>query len=398
MVSKTYNYILYIVLSVAAISTMVNAPGILYGYGLVYIVALYAITRYRPVEALVLFGLSHLLSLPILLGTKAIFEIVAFASLLLRTPLVYVISRLRVSKNLGYLSTASILAILDTVIALSIALLYYGDDGIHVGLTPYEFILAIYAYPLIMSRTSRGDRSRAIVVVSSVLVVVGYIASVYAFLSLPLLLASTISLVLLVLSSRKEATRQYTAIVAIVIILIGLFLGGKPLEYNLEVISYPFKPSSWTSYRWAQLQQGIECPPTSNVFNETHSPPRLRIINTCRVVEGVVVGAPRIVNDGDFVFDIHPSEEHRDTLSLGSIILRRNRLHIEVVPADHFEVLEPVGGGVCPGDRVEIVGVFVVDTDHGMWSEIHPVNRIIVIEKNSTLQWPDCIRGIMIED
>ncbi len=394
MGGRAISYVLYVIASVAAISTMVNAPGIFYGYGLVYVSALYAIMRYSPRIAAMLFGLSHFLSLPVLLGSKAIFEIVAFASFLLRTPLVYLLARLRVSRGLGYLSIASLLALLDTIIALSIAILYYGDDGIHVGFTPYEFILALYAYPLVQYSSSRKT---ALQTLPSTLVVLVYILGVYAFFSAPAVLAATTSLAILVYSSRKKLLPRVPSLVATTILVVGILLGGAPLKYNLEVISYPFKPSSWSEARWAQEKPGLGCPPTSNVFNETHSPPRLRIVDTCRVVEGVVTGAPRIVDDGDYVFDILPTENHRDTLSVGSTILRKNGLHIEVVPGDHFEVLEPVGGGVCPGDYVRIVGVFVVDTDHGMWSEIHPAYRIEVLARNTTELWPDCIRGVMVE-
>jgi hypothetical protein len=74
-------------------------------------------------------------------------------------------------------------------------------------------------------------------------------------------------------------------------------------------------------------------------------------------------------------------------LSIGSIILRHRTIHIEVVPADQEKVLGPIGG-VCPGDVVKITGVFVIDTDHGMHSELHPAYKIEILSRRQNATWP----------
>jgi len=38
------------------------------------------------------------------------------------------------------------------------------------------------------------------------------------------------------------------------------------------------------------------------------------------------------------------------------------------------------GLNLKPGDRIMVTGVFVLDTDHGWWSEIHPAWKIEKIE------------------
>jgi hypothetical protein len=108
-------------------------------------------------------------------------------------------------------------------------------------------------------------------------------------------------------------------------------------------------------------------------------------------VVGVVGSGISIENDGDFVFYVKPTQENSSLLAIGNYILFGGQIHPEVVPADQQKVLGPVGGGVCPGDKVKITGVLALDTDHGMYSEIHPVN--IIQKISSAGSWPSCLLG-----
>ncbi len=387
--TKSIEKIIYVILGFIAISTMVNTPGIGYGYGLVYIVFLYAAYRFRPLEAATLFGVAHVIGLIVMITSKAIFLTVALASTILRPLVAGVVSWTRIRRGLGFTEVAVLVAMLDSIIALSIAILYYGDNGIHVGLTPYEVILAIYALPLIKAVE---ERAGSILIIVSMAAIPLYILSVYAFLSIVGVLAASLSAVL-AYKSLKEGGRTVYSYLALIVILTGIILGGAPLQYNAKVMLYPFNPVSYTGHRWMQVDTDEGCPRVDNVFGEVYDPERLRIVDTCMFVEGTVVGAPKIVDDGDYVFDVRVDQGYKDTLSLGSWILRRGTIHIEVVPGDYFEVLAGLGG-VCPGDRVRVTGVFVVDTDHGLWSEIHPAYRIEVLKKGSEVDWPDCIKGM----
>ncbi|MEB3860604.1 MAG: hypothetical protein GSR84_00100 [Desulfurococcales archaeon] len=378
--------LVYLLASSLGISTMVNAPAILTGYGFVYASAYYAILAYPPVAGALLFALSHGLAAIVMLASKAVFPIVVVASLLLRPPVVYALSRLK--GRLGAAGVGFALATVDQLVALSIAILYYGDDGIHTGLAIYELLLAPHVYAAYRFSRSRGWAS----ILGPVAALLGaaslYLGSI-VLPSPPAIIAGLLAP--LVLLARPPSTGL--AATATLVALLGLLLGHAVVGVNASVALYPFKPSSWSGERWMQTQAWEGCPQAGNVFNATHSPERLRIIDTCMTVEGVVVGAPRIVGDGDYVFDIEPSREYRWTLGLGNIILRKGGLHIEVVPEDHYKVLDPVGGGVCPGDHVRITGVYVADTDHGMWTEIHPTYKIEVTKRTTEKPWPDCIRG-----
>lgn len=376
--------ILYILLGALATSTMVNAPGILVGYGLVYAVEYYAILAYPPLTGALLFLTAHLIALPILIYTRSLFLTVAVASLVLRPILVLVIGR--VKHRLGAAGAALSLAALEQLFALSAAILIYGDDGMHVGLAIYSLLLAPFTYSIY--RFNRIEVN-PLAATASIVLLAAYWLSALAFLSIPLLLASIAGLA--ILYTRLPSVKlSWLAAAAIILAVLGFAAGGAPLAYNARAALYPFNPHSWSSDRWA-VQEAGGCHASGNVFQHTHDPSRLRIISQCVTVEGVVKPVPGIASDGDYCFDLEVNDS--TLLGIGNIILRRGGLHVEVVPADHYRVLSPVGGGVCPGDVVRVTGVFVIDTDHGRWAEIHPAEQIVVVERaNGT--WPDCVRGV----
>ncbi len=384
--------ILYIISSIICILTMTNAPGILYGYGLVFAAALYAAIRFKPLLAAASFGLSHLLSSMILIGVKATFVIVAIASLVLRPPFVYITSI--IAEKRGALPASLFLVIADTLIALSIAILYYGDSGIHVSLAIYEVFLIPFVFYIIKGVEAR-DNLKALTGVFALFL---YYLGVYAFISpISIIMSIAAILVIRLVDARVEAGNMILRGSGLALIVLGLLLGGTPLEYNAKVALYAFQPKSWNDTRWMQEEPGV-CPQESNVFKDTHSPSRLRIIDSCEVVVGIVKGPPTISGDGDYVFDVEVDDDYRHMLSLGNIILRGSSLHVEVVPADHEDVLGDIGG-VCPGDKVRVTGVFVVDTDHGMWSEIHPAYEIEVINTMyDEGRWPECVMGRLFEE
>jgi hypothetical protein len=111
-----------------------------------------------------------------------------------------------------------------------------------------------------------------------------------------------------------------------------------------------------------------------DVFQYVWGPSRLRIIDTCVTIRGVVVSEIRVAEDGDITFDMKPDDRYRHMLSIGSHILRKGAIHVEIVPHDQDRVVVPE-----KGDYIEVTGAFVVDTDHGSWSEIHPAWNITIL-------------------
>jgi hypothetical protein len=90
-----------------------------------------------------------------------------------------------------------------------------------------------------------------------------------------------------------------------------------------------------------------------------------------------VVSEITVSSDGDTTFKLEPDTRYTYMLSIGSIILRKGNIHIEIVPADKDTVVIPE-----KGDYIEVTGVWVVDTDHGSYSEIHPAWKIVILESS----------------
>jgi len=373
-------FLLFVVLGGAASSTLINAPGILVGYGLIDVVLLLASWLFPPIWAALSVLGSMLVAIPILYSSKAMFINVAILHLVARPILAYTSSWIRLRRGI-FTSTMYTLA-LESLLAVGLAILYYGGAGMETGLVVFSVLLAPYAYMIYLSIRESNVFGA---VVSAVSLLTYYLAF-YAFPAVITGVSALISLIIMTLWLRMRITALPP--LALIISLLGLALGGTALSYNLTTALYAFNPHNWGDDRWAQLDP--TCPPTSNVFENTYSPSRLRIVRTCATVVGVVTGSLSVFGDGDFTFDVKPYPNYTGMLSIGSLVLRGSTIHIEVVPADQEAVLKPIGG-VCVGDLVKVTGVFVIDTDHGLHSELHPAYRIEILSRALNKSWPDCI-------
>ncbi len=379
---------LFIVFGGVGTGLMLNAPAIFLGYGFAYLVALLAAWIFKPRDALICVLGATVLALPFLILPKSAFIEVALLNVLVRPLVTYPASVIRWKR--GLLVSALSLTALETIAALTIAILYYGDDGIHTGLAVFGLFLAPFGY-IIYKSLERPGLQKIIGVFGGVITSVAFY---FSLITLPALLTLVLSVVSLLLFLYWLAKSEKVAIptIGIIIVVIGLALGGSAIQANLKTGLYPFEPQSWSDLRWAQSDS--KCVQTANVFEHTHTPSRLRILDTCVEAVGVVKIPPFVAGDGDYCFDIVP--EKKELLGIGNLILRKGGLHVEVVPADQEGVLGAIGGGVCPGDVVEVRGAWVVDTDHGMWTEIHPAEKIKIIKK-SNKSWPECIMGLELE-
>ncbi|MGB9729746.1 MAG: hypothetical protein ACP5GU_08660 [Thermoprotei archaeon] len=384
--------VIFVIIGGLAITTMVNAPLIFVGYGFIYVVMLLASWIYRPLTAATMVLITLLIALPFYIFTSSIFLIVVVLSIILRPILTYLTSYINL--RYGHLTSALFLSLFESLIVLSIAISYYGDDGIHTGFTIFSILLLPFVYAIFYSMKS--SRDKYITTFASLISLFSYYLALYAFFALLTLLLSILSLIILLFwIKNKHVSKILNNLpkVAFVLGVIGLILGGQAVFYNASAAFYSFIPANWNSEaRWSQHNLSL-CPSQNNVFLATHDPERLRIINTCVSVIGIVSNDIEHPSDGDFTFDLIPISQNVSTLTIGSYLLRHGRLHIEVVPADQHSVLDPIGGGVCPGDRVKVTGVLVIDTDHGLWSEIHPAYSIQIINRSTNTTWPSCIIG-----
>jgi hypothetical protein len=379
---------LFIILGGIGTSLMVNVPAIFLGYGFAYLTMLLAAWLFKPRDAFLAVLGATILALPFLILPKSGFIEVALLNVLVRPIVTYPASIIRWRG--GLLVSALSLTALEGVAALAIAILYYGDDGIHTGLAVFGLFLAPFAYAIYGSLERRSSE-KIVGAFGGFIASMAFYFSLFTFPAVPTVLFSVIALLLLLywLVRRERVT---IPAIGIIIVVIGLALGGNAIQANLKTALYPFEPSSWTDLRWTQ--DNSSCIQTTNVFEYTHTPSRLRIVDTCVETVGVVKIPPFIAGDGDYCFDVVP--ENKNLLGIGNLILRKGGLHIEVVPADQERVLGEIGG-VCPGDVVRVRGVWVIDTDHGMWTEIHPAEKIEVI-KASNKRWPECVIGMELEE
>ncbi|WP_202320691.1 hypothetical protein [Archaeoglobus neptunius] len=377
-------FLLFVLFGTLATSTMMNAPAIFVGYGLVYLVMLLASWLFNPKKAFFAVLLSTLLSLPILLMTKAVFVEVAVLNVIVRAPIAYVASYVR-WRN-GLLSSTFTLSALETFTALLIAILYFGDDGIHASLSIFGILLAPFGYVVYMA-IENGEKLKA---------TAGLFAAFLFYLSLvtfPVLVTVFSSLLAVPLLTRRSRSLLALTLVLLFASSAYALTADDGFKNNLKISLYPFNPKSWSEERWKQ-ESGL-CPEMSDVFVNTHTPERLRIIGSCIEITGIVKKPPFVAGDGDYCFDIIP--DNKNALGIGNYVLRRGALHVEVVPRDQIEVLTPVQG-VCPGDLVKVRGVWVVDTDHGMWTEVHPAFKIEILKSGADRRWPECVIGKEFEE
>jgi hypothetical protein len=281
----------------------------------------------------------------------------------------------------------------ETLVALTIDVMIFRSD--QAGFAIYGILLAPFVYLVATSMDKSGAR-RAFGVLGGTAAMLAYYFAFYSFAAVMTGALSVLSLGLLYAAARTKPLRlnRLLSSAALLVLVVGFAGGGSALQYNLGASTYPLNPHSWTAMsRWEQTSPGL-CPPTNNVFAATWSPSRLRIVNTCAAVVGTVGEEIDFNADGDFSFGLVVNGSYSGLLSLADNTLEGGELHIEVVPADQHRVLDPLGGGLCPGDVVRITGVLVIDTDHGMGSEIHPAMTIAILQYPSTNSaWPACVIG-----
>ncbi len=101
-----------------------------------------------------------------------------------------------------------------------------------------------------------------------------------------------------------------------------------------------------------------------------YAPARLKVLDPCITVTGVVRDDIDHAQDGDITFGLLLSGD--DTRLVNDVNVQNygGALHIEIVPQDQSRLPEPK-----PGDRIVVTGPWVTDLVHGH-NEIHPAFRI----------------------
>lgn len=157
------------------------------------------------------------------------------------------------------------------------------------------------------------------------------------------------------------------------------------LEYNesdIRVFSVPL--SSARNHQKGRCRIPNADDPKREILKGVYCPIRLKIIdkdNPLRKCVGVLIGKHRAA-DGDLTFDVVPNQECRYLINDSNVKYRHGGLHCEIVPTDK-DRLQVIFDRMRLKSVVEVVGVWVEDTKHHNWRELHPIENLSVIRKNN---------------
>lgn len=105
---------------------------------------------------------------------------------------------------------------------------------------------------------------------------------------------------------------------------------------------------------------------TGDPMEGVYAPARLKILDRCFTVTGVVADDINKALDGDITFGLILDDVDKRLINDVNVANYHGNLHIEIVPFDQGRVLTPK-----PGDTITVTGPWVTDLAHGH-NEIHP--------------------------
>ncbi len=380
-------------LSFVGAVTLGNAPYLFLGYGLSAFAVFTIALTCRP-GSRIGFVIGLVLGVALDLSSQSVFLFVGVGAVVVRILQFFLLQRLR--RSIGDLAACLIALLVGTFAAIAVGLVTYGGEGIQPAYTIFDVVYLAPAWMLARIQAARLPRVEgtglASLVVTATLVA---FASASAFLLAAPLIAALLALVLvgflvfrrrgpLPLARRTRIDRY--APMAIAALIVVLFLvSGPAVSYSVRADAYAFYPDSLAAHQWIQASTAAGCRGGDLAGGRTETsgvwtPSRLRVLSTCVTVSGIIeallpTSGPTV--DGDFSFDIKVDAGYEWTLSLGSYVVNNGNLHIEVVPSDQPTVLANLT--LAPGAHVQVTGVWVLDTDHGWFSEVHPAWSVVLL-------------------
>jgi hypothetical protein len=344
---------------------MINAPNFIVGYGLIIPAMMISLIFFKPWRGVLLFFSAHLIASLILIISRSAFTEIAIVSLIARSILVAILSYAYIKGKLSkpYEMMLTVVA-LDTIIAYTIGLSYFGHDAIEVGLDIYSLTYIPFVY--IAHR--HFLKGRYMYTAAAIAIMLLFYFSAAYFISLYTFIWSILLIAILYTEISIEKISRGISLSLILITLLLVYLSLPSFYYNLYASTYPFHNRLTTMGDGIYSYEALD--------RDVWSIERLRIMENQVTVRGYVATHYSKAEDGDIYFDLELDPEYSYMLSIGSIILRKGRIHIEIVPADQDYVSPPPIGAY-----VEITGTWTVDTDHGSWSEIHPARDIKILEE-----------------
>lgn len=366
--------------------TLGNAPYLFFGYGLSAFAVFAVALTCRP-GSQIGFVLGLVVGVAVDLVAQSLFLFVGIGAVVVRLLQFFLLLRLR--RSIGDLAAGLIALLVGVFLAITVGLVTYGGEGIQPAFAVFDVVYLAPAWMLARIQAARLPCVEAAGLASLVLAatLVAF-ASASAFLLPAAFIAAMIALGLVgavVLRRRgplplaKRNAMDRAAPLVIAALLVVLFLASGPaVSYSVRALGYPLYPDSLAARQWIQTSSDPACRSGDMVGGRTEtngvwSPARLRVLSTCVTVTGTVealtpTSGPAV--DGDYGIDLRVEPGYEWTLSLGTYVLNGGLLHVEIVPSDQATVLGNLT--LAPSAHLRVTGVWVLDTDHGWWSEIHP--------------------------
>lgn len=374
------SYLLAGALTFVTSLTIGNDPYLFFGYGISAFGMLATGLTLAPTQATVIFLVASVAAMSLTAFTHSAFTLVIVGAVLVRTLQVYILSRLK--QRVGPVAASAGVVLLGTVVATLLGFAFYGGDALSTSTTWFDAVFILPAYVLARSVNERKPGS-LFLGASTILLAFGLFLSAGPFLIPAATLAGIalfgVATYVLLRGASKKASVLLLALVLIVM-PIALASSATALSYNSRGEFYPLYPDSLSSHQWTQTNSSSACMQgniagAGTVAAGVWGPQRLRVLDTCVTVSGVVEGLGPTsgpANDNDFGIDIKLDPQYNGLLSVGNLVLEGGLMHAEVVPSQQG-ALAHILSSLKPGDRVTITGSLVLDTDHGYGAEIHPV-------------------------
>ncbi|MDV3244313.1 MAG: hypothetical protein LYZ66_03955 [Nitrososphaerales archaeon] len=278
--------------------------------------------------------------------------------------------------------------LLGTLVATLLGFAFYGGSALSTTMTFFDAVFILPAYVVVRSIQDRRPGSM-LAGSAALMSMFGIFLSASPFWIPPATLVGIVALAgAASVTMGKLATKRASAVLfvfALAGVPLALASNTVALSYNARSAFYPLYPDSLSASQWTQTNSSTACMQgnvagAGTVQSGVWGPQRLRVLDTCVTVSGVVEGLTRTsgpANDNDFGIDIRLDTQYGHTLSIGNLVLEDGLMHAEVVPSQQASMAS-ILASLMPGDRVVITGSLVVDTDHGFGAEIHPVWTILV--------------------
>jgi hypothetical protein len=130
---------------------------------------------------------------------------------------------------------------------------------------------------------------------------------------------------------------------------------------------------------------GLQC--DQSLWNHVYNPQRLQVVEPCKTVTGMIE-SKRVEADGDFHIRLRLDPQYANLINQANVNGQLGDLVVEPICMNRVTQLDAVSS--CQnfhqnidipavGIHVQITGSYVLDKEHGSWTEIHPVTSITKI-------------------